>query len=135
MANETLVQPSILACCEGCQNHFEVNGKVILSCNLKSEDGEAITLVCYDCPKCSRRHYVQIDNGHTKKLLQELKVHLARAARASKRDNFVSKKQSDKAKKIRERLKKERFALMAKYQGSKLYDPITLKEVEVRFSV
>ena len=65
---------SLLVECEDCRDKFEINSKNgTMHFKRKYEvNGQTIFLSYYDCPKCNRRHYVQIDSTKTLNEMREI---------------------------------------------------------------
>lgn len=131
MANEGL---NMMAHCEKCEKMFEVNGE-----NVKNREfninGQSISLTYYDCPTCSHRHFVQIDDTKSKQMLVGVSVTFAKFAAAKKKGKMISKKQSERFKKARQNLSDYRTTLMKEFTGKLVYDSETGTEFELRFSV
>ena len=67
---------SLLVECEDCKEKFRITaGNAVNAVTHKKEfnvNGQSIFLTYYDCPKCGRRHYVQIDNATSLNKLKEV---------------------------------------------------------------
>lgn len=127
---------SLLIECENCKCKFEINSTNDL---VKREEylveGEKIYLTYYDCPKCSRRHYVQIDTQSTLNELRKIEQQLGKLVYAKKQKGKISQNQAAKFKKSRKHLAKSRNELMERYAGKTIYDSETGKSFELIFSV
>ena len=130
---------SLLVECEDCHEKFSVaSGEAIQSVTHKREfvvDGRSIFLTYYDCPKCGRRHYVQIDDATSLNKLKEVSRQFVKLAVLKKKDKEIPQKQSEKFKKARQNLSDYRMNLMKEYTGKLLHDNETDSDFELRFSV
>lgn len=130
---------SLLVECEDCHKKFPVtSGEAIQAVTHKREfvvDGRSIFLTYYDCPKCGRRHYVQIDDKRSLDMLKEVSRQFVRLSVKKKQDKDIPQKQSAKFKKARQNLSDYRTNLMKEYTGKLLHDNETDSDFELRFSV
>lgn len=130
---------SLLVECEGCKNRFQIGaaGAAVQVTHKKKYEanGRSIFLTYYDCPKCGRRHFVQIDDNRTLELLKgEQRMFVKLAAKRTK-DKSIPKSQSDKYKKQTKHLRDCRMKLMKEFTGVMLHDDETDTSFELRFSV
>lgn len=142
MENEVAPKSKIefLVECEDCKHHFQISSdeKVGIKVNHKKEfcvDDDVVYLTYYDCPKCHRRHIVQIDDELSLKELKDVSDMFTRLFILKKKNGNVSKKQSAKYKKAIKHLSETRRNLMTKYSGKIVYDPETDSDVELKFSI
>lgn len=98
-------------------------------------NGQSIFLTYYDCPKCGRRHYVQIDDATSLNKLKEVSRQFVKLAVLKKKDKEIPQKQSAKFKKARQNLSDYRMNLMKEYTGKLLHDNETDSDFVLRFSV
>lgn len=125
--------------CEDCKQKFMVTqDQASNSITHKKEyklNGQSIFLTYYDCPKCGRRHYVQIDDAVSLNKLKEVSRQFVKLAVLKKRGKEIPQKQSAKFKKARQNLSDYRMNLMKEYTGKLLHDNETDSDFELRFSV
>ena len=130
---------SLLVECEGCKEKFRITtGNAANAVTHKKEfniNGRSIFLTYYDCPKCGRRHYVQIDDKRSLDMLKEVIRQFVRLSVKKKQDKEIPQKQSAKFKKARQNLSDYRMNLMKEYTGKLLHDNETDSDFELRFSV
>lgn len=130
---------SLMVECEGCKQKFEItSGEAAHSVTHKKEfnvNGQSIFLTYYDCPKCGRRHYVQIDDATSLNKLKEVSRQFVKLAVLKKRGKEIPQKQSAKFKKARQNLSDYRMNLMKEYTGKLLHDNETDSDFVLRFSV
>ena len=130
---------SLLVECEDCHEKFSVtSGEAIQSVTHKREfvvDGRSIFLTYYDCPKCGRRHYVQIDDATSLNKLKEVSRQFVKLAVLKKKDKEIPQKQLDKFKKNRKHLADYRMGLMKTFTGKSLHDDETDVDFILRFNV
>lgn len=125
--------------CENCKQKFSVmQDQASNSLIHKKEyklNGQSIFLTYYDCPKCGRRHYVQIDDAVSFNKLKEVSKQFVKLATLKKKDKEIPQKQSAKFKKARQNLSDYRMKLMKEYTGKLLHDNETDSDFILRFSV
>lgn len=130
---------SLLVECEDCKHKFEItSGEAMYSVTHKKEfnvNGQSIFLTYYDCPKCGRRHYVQIDDKTSLNKLREVSQQFVKLSIVKKRGKDIPQKQSAKFKKARQNLSDYRMNLMKEYTGKLIHDNETDSDFELRFSV
>ena len=128
---------SLLAECETCKNKFEIsenNGTLTFKKKFEVNE-QSIFLTYYDCPKCGRRHYVQVDNKFTLQQFNDLKRQFIKLAAAKTKGKIILQKQSAKFKKAQEHLTHSRNELMKQYAGKLIHNSETDSDFILRFSV
>lgn len=130
---------SLMVECEDCKQKFEItSGEATHSITHKKEfnvNGQSIFLTYYDCPKCGRRHYVQIDDVTSLNKLKEVSRQFVKFAVAKKKGKEIPQKQSAKFKKARQNLSDYRMNLMKQYAGKLIHDNEMDSDFVLRFSV
>ena len=123
--------------CEECGIKFRL-GKGDVEINyavpFKTEDGRSIFITYYDCPKCGRRHHVQVDDARSNQMKKEASMMFKRLSK--KRLNFkgIPKGQNEKFKKLNNKLEDYRFKLKKEFDG-KVIIADDGSSVEVHFSM
>lgn len=121
---------TLLVECENCNNKFVLTNS-ILKYRVKVQiEGEIIFLSYYDCPKCGRRHFVQVDDQKSINLNKKSKELFVKLSKLREDDKEISKKSISKFNKIRKNLNNYRIILMEKYTNKKAIlenDTFTLK--------
>ena len=124
--------------CEECGTKFYLgkNGvevKYGVPCKAKS-DRRSIFITYYDCPKCDRRHYVQVDDTRSNQIKKEASAMFRKLSK--KRMNFkdIPKNQNEKFKKLNKNLEDYRFNLKKQLNGQILIVEDG-SEFEVHFSM
>ena len=124
--------------CEECKEKFAVNsgqGPNSLENKKKYEiEGQSIFLTYYDCPSCGRRHFVQIDDEASLRILREVTSQFTKLAAKRKQGNEIPKRHTEKFNKSRKHLSNYRLGLMKKYTGKVIFDEVGSKYV-LRFSI
>lgn len=124
--------------CEDCKKRFPVSSNAAAnSITHKKEfkvNGQSIFLTYYDCPHCSRRHFVQIDDVNSMQELARITTEFAKLNAMMKKGKRISKKQSERFKKSRQHLADYRKNLMKEYTGKVVID-VTGIPYTLRFSV
>lgn len=123
--------------CEGCGTRFYLGDsgvEVRYNEPFKTNDGRSIFITYYDCPKCFRRHYVQVDDVYSNQMKKEVSAMFRRLSK--KRMNFkdIPKNQNEKFKKLNKRLEDYRFKLKKELNGQRLINSSGYG-VEVNFSI
>lgn len=130
---------SLLVECEDCKEKFRITtGDAANAVTYKKEfnvNGQSIFLTYYDCPKCGRRHYVQIDDKTSLNKLREVSQQFVKLSVAKRKGKEIPQKQSVKFKKARQHLSDYRMNLMKQYTGKLLHDNETDSDFVLRFSV
>lgn len=124
--------------CEDCKQKFPVTqDQASNSLTHKKEyksNGQSIFLTYYDCPHCSRRHFVQIDDANSLQELVRVTNEFKSFMIKRQKGKTISKKQSDKFKKSRQHLSDYRMNLMKEFTGKIAADE-TGAEYILRFSI
>ena len=130
---------SLLVECEDCKTKFSISvSEAANAVTHKKEfnvNGQSIFLTYYDCPKCGRCHYVQIDDAVSLNKLKEVSRQFVKLAVAKKKGKDIPQKQSAKFKKARQHLSDYRMKLMKEYTGKLVHDNETDSDFVLRFSV
>lgn len=125
---------SLLAECEGCHEKFNVSqGILTYKKPYKVSDG-VIYLTYYDCSKCGKRHYVQVDDDKTLELLKVNEGQFIHNAVIRAKGKKLRKKKIDQYKDSRKYLTRYRKKLMEEYEGKQIYDEEKSSYFELRFS-
>lgn len=124
--------------CEDCGTKFYLgkNGvEVEYNVPCISKDGRSIFITYYDCPKCGRRHYVQVDDTRSYQMKKETSSLFRKLSK--KRLNFkdISKNQNERFKKLNKRLEDYRFKLKKEFNGQTVIMDSNGLEVELHFSM
>lgn len=123
--------------CEECHTRFYLGTNAVdikYKVPFKTKDGRSIFITYYDCPKCDRRHYVQVDDVRSNQMNKETSIMFKRLSK--KRLNFkdIPKKQNEKFKKLNKSLEDYRFNLKKELNDKIILDE-NGKDVEVHFSM
>lgn len=126
---------SLLVECEECHEKFDIT---LSSVTHKREfviNGRSIYLTYYDCPKCGKRHFVQIDDDKSLEMLEVNKEQFAHNAVLKTRGQKLRKKKVDQYKNVQKHLANYRIELMKEFTGKEIYDNERDSCFELRFSV
>lgn len=130
---------SLMVECEECKKKFHISSQETnVNIQHKKEykvNGRSIFLTYYDCPSCGRRHFVQIDDNDTLKVLKEIERMFVVLSAKRAKDKPIPKSQSDKYEKQTKHLRNCRMELMKEFTGVMLHDDETDTSFELRFSV
>lgn len=128
---------SLIVECEECHEKFSITSETS-GVTYKREfrvDGQSIYLTYYDCPKCGKRHFVQIDDEKSLELLKINEGQFVHNAALKARGQKLRKKKIDRYKDTQKHLANYRRELMKKFTGKELYDEERNSSFELRFSI
>lgn len=123
--------------CEDCGTKFYLGENAIeikYGVPYKTKDGRSIFITYYDCPKCGRRHYVQIDDVRSKQMKKQASALFRKLSKKRINDEDIPKKQNEKFKKLNKRLEDYRFGLKKEFNNQVVITDNGL-EVELNFSM
>lgn len=129
---------NFLAQCENCGERFKHDNEgtnFTHAKEYKDKGGRSIWITYFDCPKCGRRHYVQIDDTRSNQLKNETFNLFKKLSKKRINGKDIPKKQNEKFKKFNNNLIEARMELMKRYQNQKVTCIETGEEVELHFSV
>ena len=130
---------SLLVECEDCKEKFRITSSNAANAVTHKKEfnvnGQSIFLTYYDCPKCGRRHFVQVDDATSLNKLKEVSRQFVRLSVLRKKDKTIPQKQSAKFAKARQHLTDYRMDLMKQFTGTVITDHETGEDFELRFSV
>lgn len=121
--------------CEDCGNKT-LSSELELKYGIpyKTKSGRSIFITYYDCPKCGRRHYVQIDDVRSYQMKKETLKLFRRLSKKRLDFKDIPKGQNEKFKKLNKRLDDYRLELMKEFNGQIIIAGDG-SEVEVHFSM
>lgn len=127
----------MLAECRWCKEKFAIgnDGTVAFKREYKGEDGRSILLTYYDCPKCGKRHFVQIDNDTSLQMLAGVSRIFARIAATKTKGRDVPARWQDKYKRHKSHLDRYRMRLMQEWSGKQVFEVGTGFNCVLEFSV
>lgn len=88
--------------CKRCKEEF-----LLTRWNVKKADSNDLTVIYFDCPKCNEKHFVQIDNSETRKIVAEMRFILVNKDKTKK----------NRYEELNNRLKEIRKQLIAEHDG------------------
>ena len=114
---------NVKAKCQRCKESFNVSEENLVYQKEFMYDGQSIFLTYFDCPKCGRRHFVQIDDQKSKELLERCKRDFVSLSIAKSKGHKViknnRKKKFDAERKYLSELRNE---LVKEYSGRQVMD-------------
>ena len=119
--------------CKRCGESLEVN-KIVQNKNFM-KDGKSIRLTYFDCPKCSERCFVQIDDDTSLAKLDSVRKTFMHFMFKKQSGKKISKKENSSFAEARADLGTYRTNLMKEYAGKEVYDDANGKEYTLRFFV
>lgn len=122
--------------CQKCKARFLIDKDIVqYQKEFKDKNGQSIYLSYYDCHRCGRRHWVQIDDSNSILKLNEQKKLFIRLSKQKAARKAISKKQSAKHAKIQRDLSDYRIKLMKEFTGKTVADVETGMHYILEFSV
>lgn len=112
----------VKAICQKCKSSFDISEENLVYQKEYSYEGQSIFLTYFDCPKCNRRHFVQIDNQKSKELLERCKMDFARLSIAKSKGQVIKNNRKKKFDAERKYLSKFRNELAKEYSGRQAVD-------------
>lgn len=106
---------SMVECIE-CKSTFQIDPSNVVKEEFEGQEGNRIWITHYDCPECGRRHYVQIDDEQTERLLAELTKRMGFLMVLRRNGKEASKKQRREFDGTKRHLTELRRKLMEQYQ-------------------
>lgn len=113
---------SIVRQCTNCKGLVEISSSDLNKIKIDIKSGKSIWLTYFDCPFCSKTHFVQIDDVRTNNLLAEMGKVFASFIKARKYGH-KTKKQSAKYHSINRDLNEIRKDLQKEYSGMTVQVP------------
>ena len=112
----------VKAICQKCKSSFDISEENLIYQKEYSYEGQSIFLTYFDCPKCNRRHFVQIDNQKSKELLERCKMDFNRLSIAKSKGQVIKNNRKKKFDAERKYLSKFRNELAKEYSGRQVMD-------------
>lgn len=112
---------NVKAICQRCKEAFSVSEENLVYQKEFVYDGQSIFLTYFDCPKCGRRHFVQIDDQKSKELLERCKRDFVSMS-ISKSKGQIKKNRKKKFDAERKYLSEFRNKLAKEYSGRQVVD-------------
>lgn len=135
MLNDVL---SFMAECEECKANIKIASDDVSVTHKRefyTEDGRTLYLTYYDCPVCGKRHFVQVDDERSLKMLEENKKQFFHNAALKTTGKKLRKKKVDQYKSTKTHLANYRTILMKELSGIMLHDDVAGTDFVLRFSV
>lgn len=108
---------AFMAECIDCKEKITITASELKKEEYRFEGKQSMWLTHYDCPKCGRIHYCQIDDVSTNALLIEASKILARVAKYKNKGQTIPKKLQSKYSKNSKDLTLFRNKLMKDYHN------------------
>lgn len=112
----------VKAICQKCKSSFDISEENLVYQKEYSYEGQSIFLTYFDCPKCSKRHFVQIDDQKSKELLERCKMDFSRLSIAKSNGQVIKNNRKKKFDAERKYLSKFRNELAKEYSGRQVVD-------------
>lgn len=116
----------VKAICQKCKSSFDISEESLVYQKEYSYEGQSIFLTYFDCPNCSKRHFVQIDNEKSIEVLKKCEKDFVRLSIAKTKGYKYTKNRENRIKKKfnaeRKHLSKFRNELVKEYSGRQVTD-------------
>lgn len=123
---------AIMAECLECKEKIAVTSENLKKEEYRFEGKQSMWITYYDCPKCGRVHYCQIDNGKTNSLLIETGRTLAKIVKLKNKSQGIPKKLQLKYSNNSKDLASTRIKLMKKYNNH-WFEDVNGHSIKVEF--
>lgn len=120
--------------CEDCHEKFSISKECVFAREFKINK-RSIYITYYDCPECSKRHFVQIDDEQSLKLLETVKKCFVCNTKIKTKGQKLKKCSINQYKMACKRLSDYRRELMKEYNNKILHDDERNLNFKLRFSV
>lgn len=121
--------------CSSCEKEVTVGSHNIKKHIMITSDHEHVWMTYFDCPHCSVRNFVQVDNDETNEMVEEESRLMVKALKQKKFGKTLTKKQSEKRKQIERDLAESRKKLMESVKDKVVIDCDTNESYTVSFNV
>ena len=127
---------NVMVECKNCKNRFRVgNDNITFDKHYKDVNGQSILLTYFDCPECKERHFVQIDNTHSREVKKKITKMFAKLSVMRSKNIQIPKQQQKKFGCLQNTLKMSRLQLMKSYDGSIVTDTETGETITLNFTM
>lgn len=123
------------AVCENCSFKIKLNSSTVETTTFMTHDGKIVYIIWYKCPECGRKHYIQIDDDNSRRLLEYSKEALKHAMVYNSKNQTPPKKIKQRLEKARKKLSNARLELMKEYNDTIFKDVQSKEEVKICFSL
>lgn len=122
--------------CKKCKSVFTIGpGNITFDKMHEDENGRSIFLTYFDCPDCQERHYVQVDDTHSREIKKKVTKMFAKLSVLKNKNISIPRQQQNKFNRLRKDLNDRRFELMKQYDGSIVTDTETGDKIELNFTI
>lgn len=113
----------VKAICQKCKSSFNISEENLVYQKEYSYEGQSIFLTYFDCPNCSKRHFVQIDNERSIEILRKCEKDFVRLSIAkTNRHKHIKSNVKKKFDAERKYLSEFRSKLAIDYSGRQVVD-------------
>lgn len=127
---------NVMVECKKCNNRFRIgNDNITFDKHYKDVNGQSILLTYFDCPECKERHFVQIDNIHSREVKKKITKMFAKLSVMRNKNIQIPKQQQKKFGGLQNTLKMSRLQLMKSYDGSIVTDTETGETITLNFTM
>lgn len=123
---------AVMAECLGCKEKIMVSSNNLKKEEYHFEGKQSMWITHYDCPKCGRVHYCQIDNETTNSLLIETTKMLAKIAKYKSKQQGIPRKLQSKYSKNSKDLAASRIKFMKQY-NHRWFEDVNGHSIKVEF--
>ena len=120
--------------CIECEESFKANANNVKVMEAEYDDSK-LQIVYVDCPKCNKRHFVQIDDDRTSKLKARNFIMFKRLAKKKLSGKKIGKQENLAFKNLADTLLELRADLMKEYEGRTVTNTLTGEPELIHFTI
>lgn len=122
--------------CRKCGSVFTISPtNITFDKRFEDVSGRSIFVTYFDCPDCQERHYVKIDDTHSREIKKKVTRMFAQLSVMKNKNKPIPKQQQNKFNRLRKDLNDRRFELMKQYDGSIVTDTETGDKIKLNFTI
>lgn len=122
--------------CKRCKNLFSKSSTdIVFDKRFEDVNGRSIFITYLDCPHCQERHFVQIDDIHSREIKKKIKKMFIKLSVMRNKNISIPKQQQNKFNSLQNNLKISRFELMKQYEDSIVTDTETGEVLKLNFTI
>ena len=122
--------------CRKCGSVFTISPtNITFDKRFEDVSGRSILVTYFDCPDCQERHYVQIDDTHSREIKKKVTKMFAKLSVLKNKNISIPRQQQNKFNGLRQALIMSRQKLMKQYDGSIVTDTETGETITLNFTM
>lgn len=122
--------------CKKCKSVFTISPtNITFDKRFEDKNGKSILVTYFDCPDCQERHFVQIDDTHSREIKKKVTKMFGKLSVCKNKNISIPKQQQNKFNGLRTTLMMSRQQLMKQYEGSIVTDTETGEQITLNFTI